>query len=63
MRPRTFVAAVFLLVPCVTLIAQGQAPSLQPATHVRLTVPCDLQAQPTAGEQRAGCRFEGKLVM
>ena len=62
MRPGTFVATVFLLMPCVTPIAQGQAPSLQPATRVRLTVPCDLKAQPTAAERRAGCRFEGKFV-
>ena len=59
----TFVAAVALVMPCVTLVAQGQAPSLQPATRVRLTGPCDLQARLTAGEQRAGCRFEGRFVM
>jgi len=62
MRPGSFVAAIFLLAPCVTLIAEAQARSPQPGTRLRLTFPCELNGQPSAGEKRTGCRSEGRFV-
>ena len=63
MRPSTLVAAVLLLGSCTALIAQEQAPSLQPGTRVRLTVPCDQKAQPVVGAQNPKCSFVGRWAM
>ena len=63
MRPSTLVTAVLLLVSHAALIAQAQAPSPQPGTRVRLTVPCDQKTQPAVGAQNSRCAFVGRLVM
>jgi hypothetical protein len=51
------------VVPGVTRIAQGQTASLEPGTRLRVTVPCEITARPTAGADRAECRSEGSLVL
>lgn len=62
MRPAPFVAAVFLLVPSVTLMAQGQASPPEPGARLRLTLPCELTDPRAAGAERTACRLDGTLV-
>jgi hypothetical protein len=62
MRVPSFVALVLLCAPRIPLLAQQQAPSLEPGARLRLTYPCPREGAPAASQARSACRSEGTLV-
>jgi hypothetical protein len=60
MRPGPFLAALFVLVPYVTVVAQAPAPL--PGTRVRVTLPCQPGHQPAGRAAHESCRSEGPLL-